>query len=68
MFYILLQLFDRALIQYDKLRKREAFLEQFRKETMFTNNLDELDFSRQVVQDLIDEYVAATREDYCLQL
>lgn len=59
------QLFDRALVQYDKLRKREAFLDQFRKEEMFEDNLDELDSSREVVQDLVDEYNAATREDYC---
>ncbi|KAK5639054.1 hypothetical protein RI129_011546 [Pyrocoelia pectoralis] len=58
-------LFERALSQYDKLRKREAFLEQFRKEEMFKDNLSELDVSRGVVQDLVDEYVAATREDYC---
>ncbi|XP_018336353.1 tubulin gamma-1 chain-like [Agrilus planipennis] len=58
-------LFDRALAQYDKLRKREAFLEQFRKEEMFKDNLDELDNSRETVQDLVDEYDAATREDYC---
>lgn len=51
--------------QYDKLRKREAFLEQFRKEEMFKDNLDELDVSREVVQDLVNEYVAATRDDYC---
>lgn len=60
------QLFDRALIQYDKLRKREAFLDQFKKEDMFKDNLDELDSSRGVVQDLVDEYIAATRDDYCL--
>ncbi|XP_065206327.1 tubulin gamma-2 chain-like [Planococcus citri] len=58
-------LFQRALEQYDKLRKREAFLEQFRKEAMFQDNLDELDNSREVVQELIDEYVAATTKDYC---
>jgi len=58
------QLFDRALQQYDKLRKREAFLEQFRKETMFKDNLEELDHSREVVQELVDEYQAATRPDY----
>ena len=58
-------MFDRALVQYDKLRKREAFLDQFRKEEMFKDNLDELDSSREVVQDLVDEYTAATREDYC---
>lgn len=58
------QLFDRALQQYDKLRKREAFLEQFRKETVFKDNLEELDHSREVVQELVDEYQAATRPDY----
>ncbi|XP_046671841.1 tubulin gamma-2 chain [Homalodisca vitripennis] len=57
-------LFDRALQQYDKLRKREAFLEQFRKEAMFKDNLEELDHSREVVQELVDEYFAATKSDY----
>lgn len=58
------QLFERTLKQYDKLRKREAFLEQFRKENMFAESLDELDQSREVVQLLVDEYVAATTPDY----
>merc|ERR1740128_703899 len=31
-------LFARTLQQYDKLRKREAFLDQFRKEPMFADN------------------------------
>uniref|UniRef100_T1DFW8 Tubulin gamma chain n=1 Tax=Cupiennius salei TaxID=6928 RepID=T1DFW8_CUPSA len=57
-------LFERTLRQYDKLRKREAFLEQFRKEAMFQDNLDELDRSRETVQQLVDEYVAATNKDY----
>ncbi|KAK3926663.1 Tubulin gamma-2 chain [Frankliniella fusca] len=57
-------LFERVLQQYDKLRKREAFLEQFRKEKMFEDNLDELDHSREVVQELVDEYKAAARPDY----
>ncbi|KAG0727826.1 Tubulin gamma-1 chain [Chionoecetes opilio] len=57
-------LFERTLKQYDKLRKREAFLEQFRKENMFADSLDELDQSREVVQMLVDEYVAATTPDY----
>lgn len=52
-------------MQYDKLRKREAFLDQFRKEDTFKDNLNELDNSREVIQDLVDEYNAATREDYC---
>lgn len=57
-------LFERTLRQYDKLRKREAFLEQFRKESMFQDNLDELDSSRETVQQLVDEYIAATKKDY----
>ncbi|XP_016057659.1 PREDICTED: tubulin gamma-2 chain isoform X3 [Miniopterus natalensis] len=57
-------LFESSCQQYDKLRKREAFLEQFRKEDIFKENFDELDRSREVVQELIDEYHAATRPDY----
>lgn len=34
------------LDQYDRLRKRNAFLEQYKKEDMFANNLDEFDDSR----------------------
>jgi len=57
-------LFKGVLSQYDKLRKREAFLDQFRKEDIFSENLNELDESRDVVQDLVDEYEAATKPDY----
>lgn len=57
-------LFERALNQYDKLRKRGAFLDQFRKEEMFKDDLHELDDSRDVVDALVQEYEAATRADY----
>lgn len=57
-------LFERALNQYDKLRKRGAFLDQFRKEEMFKDDLHELDDSRDVVDSLVQEYEAATRVDY----
>ncbi|XP_032872744.1 tubulin gamma-1 chain-like [Amblyraja radiata] len=57
-------LFERTSRQYDKLRKREAFLEQFRKEDIFKESFDELDNSREIVQQLIDEYHAATHPDY----
>lgn len=57
-------LFERALNQYDKLRKRGAFLDQFRKEDMFKDDLHELDDSRDVVDSLVQEYEAATRADY----
>lgn len=50
--------------QYDKLRKREAFLEVFRKEPMFKESLEEFDESRTVVDELVSEYQAAATPDY----
>lgn len=58
------QLFATTLNQYDKLRKRNAFLEQYRREPVFANDLDEFDSAREVVSELIDEYRAAERPDY----
>uniref|UniRef100_A0A915HET7 Tubulin gamma chain n=1 Tax=Romanomermis culicivorax TaxID=13658 RepID=A0A915HET7_ROMCU len=57
-------LFERTVQQYDKLRSRGAFLDQFRKEKTFAENFDELDNSRQVVTNLIEEYVEATKPSY----
>nr|CDS33744.1 dnaj subfamily c [Hymenolepis microstoma] len=59
-------LFLRGLTQYDKLRTRGAFLEQFRKEEVFRGDpeLREFSESRQVVQQLIEEHTAATKPDY----
>ncbi|CAH1789189.1 unnamed protein product [Owenia fusiformis] len=57
-------LFERTLSHYDKLRKREAFMDQFKKEDIFKDNLDEFDESRECLQQLIDEYKAATKPDY----
>ena len=42
------KLFKRMLDQYDRLRKRNAFLENYKKEDMFANGLDEFDDSRSV--------------------
>merc|ERR1712226_1384987 len=57
-------LFRKGLGEFDKLYKQKAFLNQFKKQKMFEDNFDELDNSRQVVQDLVDEYAAATKLDY----
>ena len=46
------QLFSKTCKDFDKFRKREAFLEQFRKEQMFRDNLDEFDDSRFASEDL----------------
>lgn len=58
------QLFKTTVNQYDKLRKRNAFIDQYRKEPMFSENLDEFDSAREVVADLIEEYKAAEKADY----
>lgn len=58
------ELFDRLLQQYDKIRSRHAFLDNYRKEPMFADSLDEFDRSRETVQSLVDEYRACERPDY----
>ena len=57
-------LFQRSVSQYDKLRKRNAFLENYKKEPMFADGLEEFDDSREVVTNLIEEYKAAEKPDY----
>lgn len=57
-------LFDRCIKQYDKLRSRNAFLENYRQESMFSDGLEEFDFAREVVCSLSEEYKAAETEDY----
>ncbi|XP_017153704.2 tubulin gamma-2 chain [Drosophila miranda] len=57
-------LFNRALAQYDKLKKRNAFLDNFRREDMFKEDLNELDLARDTVDCLVQEYEAATQIDY----
>merc|ERR1712062_365536 len=56
-------LFKQLLNQYDQIRKRNAFLDNYRKESMFKENLEEFDICRETVQGLIDEYQACERED-----
>lgn len=41
-----MQLFKRTVMQYDRLRKRNAFLEQYKKEPAFENGLEEFDQAR----------------------
>ena len=58
------ELFQRLMNQYDSIKKRNAFLDNYRREPMFEHNLDEFDNAREVVQSLIDEYKANERGDY----
>jgi tubulin gamma len=57
-------LFRRIVSQYDKLMKRQAFLEQYRKYPMFADGLAEFDEARAVVMECIQEYEDAEKEDY----
>jgi tubulin gamma len=58
------ELFERLLKQYDRIKSRNAFLDNFRREAVFEDSLDEFDHSREVVQSLMDEYRACERPDY----
>ena len=50
--------------QYDGMRKRNAFMESYKKTAPFADNLNEFDEAREVVTDLIAEYEAAEDADY----
>ncbi|TFY80433.1 hypothetical protein EWM64_g3580 [Hericium alpestre] len=52
-------LFKRILDQFDRLRKRNAFLEQYKKEKMFENGLEEFDDARATAEELLKEYKAS---------
>merc|ERR1719387_468381 len=58
------QLFDRCVKQYERLRSRNAFLDNYRQESLFSDSLDEFDHAKEVVVSLSDEYKAAETEDY----
>lgn len=57
-------LLKRTCDQYDKLRGRNAFINQYSKFDMFKDSFEEFDDSRAVVQDLVEEYAACETPDY----
>jgi hypothetical protein len=57
-------LFKRIVAHYTTLRKRNAFLEPYKREAPFEDGLGEFDEAREVVQGLIDEYEDAEGEGY----
>ncbi len=57
-------LFKRIVVQYDKMRKRNAYLEGYKKEAPFADGLGEFEEARAVVTDLIQEYEEAETESY----
>lgn len=57
-------LFRRIVKQYDMLRRRNAFLEQYKREAPFADGFGEFDEAKECVQDLIAEYEAAEEPNY----
>jgi tubulin gamma len=57
-------LFRRIVVQYEKMRKRNAFMEMYKKEAPFAEGLGEFDEAKEVVMGLVGEYEAAERDDY----
>jgi tubulin gamma len=52
------------ITQYNTLRKRNAFLEPYKREAPFRDGLGEFDEAKEVVQSLIDEYEEAEDPNY----
>jgi tubulin gamma len=57
-------LFKRMVAQYNTLRKRNAFLESYKREAPFKDGLGEFDEAKEVVTSLIEEYEEAENADY----
>ncbi|KAJ3342946.1 gamma-tubulin [Gonapodya sp. JEL0774] len=59
-------LFKRTCDQFDRLLKRNAFVDRYKKESELSDKdfLEEMTESRNVVQDLINEYEACESPDY----
>lgn len=59
-----MQLFKRLVDSFKPIYKRNAFLKNYQAFPIFSDNLNEFDDSHETVQDLIDEYMAAEKENY----
>jgi tubulin gamma len=57
-------LFRKILDQYERMRKRNAYLDAYRKEEMFKHNLDEFDDAKETVLSVVEDYEAAQKDDY----
>lgn len=57
-------LFLKSLKQYDLLRRRNAFIAEYRKFPMFEDGLEEFDAAREVMASLIGEYKASAEKNY----
>jgi tubulin gamma len=58
------QLFERVIKQFDRLYSRKAFLENYRQESMFSDGLEEFEHSREILDNLVQEYKESEKESY----
>lgn len=63
----IVSLFKRNCLQYDKLIKRNAFLDGYKRGVLFSDNVDEFHESREVIQTTIDDYTNADSNSYLEQ-
>jgi len=57
-------LFKRMLDQFNRLITRKAFLEQYKKEKLFENGLEEFDDAKATCEELLREYKACESPEY----
>lgn len=57
-------LFERILLQYTKLKSRNAFVTNYTNTNIFGQTMDEFINSEEVVTALVEEYKAAEHADY----
>ena len=57
-------LFKRIVANYDKMRKRNAYVDAYKKTAPFAEGFGQFDEARAVVMDLINEYEEAEKETY----
>lgn len=58
------KLLEFTLQNYRQMFKRGAYIDNYRKQDKFKENLDEFNDSAEVVSKVVDEYTAAERSDY----
>lgn len=57
-------LFSKCARQYDKLMRRQAFIDSYQQHPMFADDLQEFHDSREVVESVVEEYKACESPDY----
>lgn len=58
------QLFQKISKDYSGMKKMNAFIDQYKKEKMFSDSLEEFDESYNVVKNLIEEYANAEKPNF----